>query len=314
MDSFADFTNSDPFGSSPAGVLVGRYYQVNKVVRGTGADPTYASLYGGGLQPRFDRRDYRNGTVQQWNFFLERRFGSNWLLSAGYTASVGAHLPIARMPLNSDQLLPQELLDSWRTGYIARNGRSNPASEQIPNPIQPVSGPLIPFNGNQGRALISQREAAFPYPHFGSMSVQRSVGWSNYHAMILQVNRSFSNGLQINSHYTWSKALDMAQSEAQGNGFAETGSGYLGMDLRTYRNSYKYSYTDVPHRWVLTYVYELPFGVGKRFAPGNPVLSQIVSGWRTAASQASKAGSPYKSPALTRAHSTAGRTGFPVAS
>lgn len=67
--------------------------------------------------------------------------------------------------------------------------------------------------GTRGRALISRREAAFPYPHFGTMSVRRSVGWSNYHAMILQVNRSFSNGLQINSHYTWSKALDMAQSE-----------------------------------------------------------------------------------------------------
>jgi len=157
---------------------------------------------------------------------------------------------------------------------------SNPATEQVPNPIQPVGGPLIPFNGNQGRALVTRAEAVYPYPHFGGMTVQRSIGWSNYHALVVQVNRNFANGLQMNAHYTWSKSLDFAQTEAQGNGYAETGSGYLGMNLRDYRNSYKLAYTDVPHRLLLTYVYELPFGAGKRFSSQNAVAKTLMSGWR----------------------------------
>ncbi|MCI0625335.1 MAG: TonB-dependent receptor [Acidobacteria bacterium] len=281
-DTFiSGFTDNQPFGLNPAGVLIGPYHsaQVNRIVRGTGADPRAPGLYGGGL-PRFDRQNYDNGRVQQWSLFVERKAGPNWLFSAGYAASKGDHLPYARVPLNSTQFLPRALLDSFRAGYVASNGRNNPANTQVPNPFQTAGGPLIPFTGSVGRATMSQLEVNLPYPHFGGMQLQRSIGYSRYHAFQLQVNRRFAQGLLLNAHYTWSKSLDFGLTEAQTNGFGDTGGYDSNIDQLNYRNNYKLSLTDTPHRFVASFVYELPFGPGKAVALANPVLKGILSGWR----------------------------------
>ena len=34
------------------------------------------------------------------------------------------------------------------------------------------------------------------------------------------------------------------------------------------------------HRWVLSYVYDLPFGKGKRISPSSKVADLLVSGWQ----------------------------------
>ncbi len=251
---------------------------MNRVIPPAGSDILNPGLYGGG-EPRFDL-DYKNGTVQQWNLFVEKRLGSDWLVSAGYAASKGDKLPYARVPLNSTQFVPNSLIESFRAGYIADNGRSNPANDQVPNPFQPETGPLIPFKGSLGRRTISRLEAALPYPHFGTVQLQRSIGFSSYHALQLQVNRRFASDLQLNAHYTWSKALDFNLTEAQTNGFADSGGYDSSIDQLNYRNNKKVSLTDLPHRFLISFLYELPFGSGKRFNLNSPVVRGIISGWR----------------------------------
>ena len=278
MASFSSFTTWDHFGATPAGRVVGRYYEVNRVIPPAGSDLLNPGLYGGG-EPRFDL-DYKNGTVQQWNLFVEKRLGSDWLVSVGYAASKGDKLPYARVPLNSTQFVPSSLIESFRAGYIADNGRSNPANDQVPNPFQPETGPLIPFKGSLGRRTISRLEAALPYPHFGTVQLQRSIGFSSYHALQLQVNRRFASDLQFNAHYTWSKALDFNLTEAQTNGFADSGGYDSSIDQLNYRNNKKVSLTDLPHRFLISFLYELPFGSGKRFNLNSPVVRGIISGWR----------------------------------
>jgi hypothetical protein len=281
QDTFAAFTNSNVYGPSPDGRLAGRYYDVNTVVSPTGADAASPRLYGGTPGPRFNRLDYKNGMVQQWNLFLQKQVAGTWLISTGYTASRGTHLPFARLPVNSLQHIPDSLLQSWRSSWIAASGRNNPATEQVPNPLQPSGGPLIPFNGSQGNATMARQDTLMQSPLFGGLQMQQSFGYSNYHALQLQAARQYANGLQFNAHYTWSKSLDMTQTEAQTNGFADTG-GYQGglFDLRNYRNNYKVSLTDIPHRFVASWVYELPFGAGKRWASRNAALRIIAGGWR----------------------------------
>jgi len=139
---------------------------------------------------------------------------------------------------------------------------------------------LIPFKGSLGRRTISRLEAALPYPHFGTLQLQRSIGFSSYHAMQLQVNRRFASDLQLNAHYTWSKALDFNLTEAQTNGFADSGGYDSSIDQLNYGNNKKVSLTDVPHRFLISFLYELPFGAGKRFNLNSPVLRGIISGWR----------------------------------
>ncbi|MCI0623696.1 MAG: TonB-dependent receptor, partial [Acidobacteria bacterium] len=280
-DSFAAGTEPDAFGPRPAGAVVGPFSQVTRVTPVRGADPTNPLLYGN-PSPRFVRGDYLNGRVQQWNLFLERKLGSNWLVAAGYVASKGDHLPYARLPVNSDQFIGQTVLDSWRADYIARNGRGHLGNDQIPSPFQPAGGPLIPFGGTLGRSTLSRRETLLPYPHFGGMQQQTSLGFSNYHALQLQVNRSLASGLLLNAHYTWSKSLGFSQTEVFTNAFGDSGVFVIGeLHRLNLRNNYSLLTTDIPHRLLVSYVYELPFGAGKRFTPQNRVIQALVSGWRT---------------------------------
>jgi hypothetical protein len=115
---------------------------------------------------------------------------------------------------------------------------------------------------------------------------------------VAQVKRQFVNGLLLNAHYTWSKSLDFTETEAIANDFFDTGSlrrdQGSGFDLRNFGNNYGYSINDVPHRLVLSYVYELPFGTGKRFDTGNRVLRALVSGWRTGGIAMFQSGTPYQ--------------------
>jgi hypothetical protein len=97
-------------------------------------------------------------------------------------------------------------------------------------------------------------------------------GWlsSNYHSMQVALNRQFTNGLLLKGAYTWSKAINMADDN-----------GWVGVNWNSpeviYRNRARAGY-DRRHVFQMAYVYELPFGKGKRFAQEGP-LSWIIGGW-----------------------------------
>jgi len=278
-DTFSPGTNSLVYGSHPAGVVVGTYDQTTGIIPAC-TKPNCPGLYGN-PNPRFDTYSYKDGMVQQWNIFVDHRFGKNWLVSAGYSAAKGAHLPFARIPLDSSQFLSPSMLASWQQSYVASNGLNNPATVQVPNPYQPANGALIPFNGNWANATVSLLESLFPYPLFENMTPERSIGFSDYNSLQLNVRRQFSNGLLLMANYTWSKSMDMTQTEAQANGFSDTGSyDETDLDLLNYANNKKLSTTDVPNRLVISAVYELPFGKGKAFPTGNRFVDSAIGGWR----------------------------------
>lgn len=283
MDSFDTYLSENVFGLNPNGVPAGQFNSVgdvNNIIRGTGSDPNPANLYGVSSF-RFPFRDYRNGRTQQFNLFVERHVGNDWLVSAGWTRSKGDHLAFARLPVNHIQQLPESLLAGWREQYIARNGTGHPGTDLVNNPLQPDPNNLIPLQREWGNARVPLLSTLLPYPLFNGVQLQSSRGFSDYHALQLRLNRNFSRGLQLNAHYTWSKSLDATQSEAMTNGFAETG-GYVGsgLDLRNFGENRKLSLTDVPHRFVASYVYELPFGRSRALDPGNAIVAAIASGWR----------------------------------
>jgi hypothetical protein len=283
MDSFDTYLSENVFGANPNGIPAGPFNslnQVNRIIRGTGSDPNPPNIYGVSSF-RFPFRGYRNGRTQQMNLFVERRVGNDWLVSAGWTRSKGDHLAFARLPVNDIQQLPESLLEDWRTTYIARNGTGHPGTDRVPNPLQPDPSNLIPLQRDWGNATVPLVQTLLPYPLFNGVQLQTSRGFSDYHALQVRVQRNLSAGLQLNTHYTWSKSMDATQSEAMTNGFADTG-GYVGagLDLRHFGQNRKLSLTDVPHRFVASYVYELPFGRGKPWNPANSVAAAVVSGWR----------------------------------
>jgi hypothetical protein len=295
--TFSTFTDAAPFGDRPNGQIVGRYYEVNRIVPKAGGDPAAPANYGGGT-PRFDYTNWRSGAVQQWNFFIQRNIGRNWSVNVGYVGTKGDHLPYDAVPANSAQYVDPSILASWRDAYIATNG-SNPASAQIANPFQPDPNNLIPFKGNLGQATLSRLETLYRYPHLSTLVTKEALGFSRYNALQIQANRRFAAGFQLGAHYTWSKSEDVAKTAAQSNqGYDETGGSNLS-NLLDIKQNKKLSLTDVPHRLIITGVYELPFGAGKRFnmhpmhGVGNAV-NAAIGGWRLAGNALLQSGVPIQ--------------------
>jgi outer membrane receptor protein involved in Fe transport len=88
---------------------------------------------------------------------------------------------------------------------------------------------------------------------------------SNYHGMQLKAEKRFSNGFSMLSHYTWSRS------------FHYTGT-YYNIDATQAYGPYDQTRS---HVFLLTGIYELPFGKGKRFLKDAPkVVDAVLGGWQ----------------------------------
>ena len=93
--------------------------------------------------------------------------------------------------------------------------------------------------------------------------------------------------------FTWAKLISDSVVNPLGTGFGDEQANETG-----YQNSYNRRAeraedpTNIPQRFVLSAVYELPFGKGKRFQVSNPVLNTIVDGWQLNSITTATAGLP----------------------
>jgi len=302
---FSIYLNQIPYGTNPSGVPVGTFSDpaISVPVSEPGANRAAPQNYGTGPN-LFQRHNYLDGRVQQWNIFFEKRLPGSWLASIGYSGTHGDRLPVTRFPVVSVGLLPQTLDDCYRAGvncpaqdsdltgkgYI-QTGK-DPASDPVPNPWNPNG--TLPFGGVLAAKTIPRYVRDSRYPMFVGATSSYTFGWSNYDALMLEVKHAYSSGLQLDAHYTWSKALDFTGAEAA---LSEASSG-VGFDsgardLRNLKNNYHLSYSDIPQRFLVTAVYELPFGSGKRFSlDQSRVIRGIVSGWKIGAVELVQSGFP----------------------
>ena len=74
--------------------------------------------------------------------------------------------------------------------------------------------------------------------------------------------------------YTWSKALD------ENSAIRGTGSDFTLKNQRCRSCDYGPAGFNIPHRFVTSVLYALPFGKGKRFLNRGGVVNQVVGGWQ----------------------------------
>jgi hypothetical protein len=286
--AFTPGTQILPYGTNPNGLLVGNFWdpQPTLIIVPPGANSSAPQIYGNG-GAFFNVNSERPGRVQMWNFFLEHQLSRDWFVSAGYSGSHGVHLFQSRYAIQNNQLVPASVLAAWKQTYISTNAGTNPAGLQVQNPLQPATGPLLPFVGALAQRTIPQADLYYPYLPLLSDTVQGDNGFSDYNSLQLRVRRSFSHGFMVDANYTWSKSTDTGYTELQdAQGFANNvgsngGGGANGViDLLNDNNNKKLSYADVPHRVVVTATYELPFGKGGQLELSNRVARAALGQWR----------------------------------
>lgn len=137
--------------------------------------------------------------------------------------------------------------------------------------------------GLAGNFFVANPNAAF-------VNVLANDAMSNYNAMEIELRRRFSNGLQFQADYTWSKAMGDAVDN-QGNNQSDLASH---LTLRNRDADYRRSGQDQTQRFVANGLYDLPFGNGKKFMSGaSPIVDRLVGGFTVGAIVTWATGTPF---------------------
>ncbi len=121
-------------------------------------------------------------------------------------------------------------------------------------------------------------QARRPIPNQGAFGVVHTMGKSTYHALQVKAEKRYSQGLTFLGGYTWAHSIDMAPLSVL---LANTGSsGDSFRNARNFQADRGNSSYDVRHRFVLSWMYDLPWGRGRTFGGDWPgVVDQILGGW-----------------------------------
>jgi hypothetical protein len=118
--------------------------------------------------------------------------------------------------------------------------------------------PLLPGPG----AVNSRR----PNPLFGVIRTINMDEIANYESMSVIFRQRMSHGLMVMANYTWAHTLDVS-TDSNGGGTP--------MNPYWWKSDYGNSNWDIRHRFVATFVYDIPF-----FSAGNPVLRGAFGHWQ----------------------------------
>ena len=205
-----------------------------------------------------------NGTpyVQQWNLNVQRELPGKIISEVAYIGSKGTRLLIGESGLVLSQL-PASFL-SMVTAL----------QDQVPNPFFGViTNPSSPLRF----ATVARNRLLRPFPQYDGVSGFRVPGADSiYNAMTLRVDKRFSGGVSLLGSYTWSKLIDSASTTV----------GFLGQagteqDAYNHKGDRSLSSQDIDQRFVTAFVYDLPFGKGRRFGNNwHPAANWALGGWQ----------------------------------
>jgi hypothetical protein len=150
--------------------------------------------------------------------------------------------------------------------------------EIVPNLVLDVS-----YVGNDAKHLMqtvnlnqpqpntlpaAQVQGILPYPAFSTVLWYQSQGVSSYQALLVRLEKRYSNGLSFITTYGYSKSLDNVtqQAEPQNN-------------YNLIRGQYGPSIFDIRNRFVWSPIYELPFGKGGRYVTDG-LAGKILGGFQ----------------------------------
>jgi hypothetical protein len=104
------------------------------------------------------------------------------------------------------------------------------------------------------------------------------MGSSNYHGLLVTVDKNISNGLRSEFNYTWSHSIDNTSLSANNNALY-TGTGYI-CDILRPRACRADSDFDVRQEITANFTYDLPFGRGREFLGSSPRwVDETIGGW-----------------------------------
>ena len=228
----------------------------------------------------------RPADIQTWNLDIQRQVMSNLMVSVAYVGSKGTHLPA----LN---IIPNQVNPSFLSlGSELTMPASCLAANTCPKSV--AAGVKLPYAGFTGNI----NQALRPFPQYGNFNQEDNsftpdrTGNSTYHAMQLQVDKRFAQGLSFLVSYTVSKNITDADSAGPGvSGFIGTSS-FIGENSYNRNAEKAVSQLDTPQSLVASFFYELPLGHGKRYMNSGGATDRVLGGWSVSGILSYHSGTP----------------------
>lgn len=174
--------------------------------------------------------------------------------------------------------------------YVGSKGTKLLTARDINQPRPSVLPPGLPF-------------VPRPVPQFDEINMIESRANSNYRSLQARLQQRLSNGLALLASYSWSRSIDDAS-----NFFPSAGDPNYPQNSYDFRAERGRSNFDVRHRFSASYIYDLPFGKGRKYLSNSGGWSTLLNGWQTAGIVTAQTGRPF-TVALIREFDNSG-TGF----
>ena len=200
----------------------------------------------------------QNPDSKFWSFSIGRELG-DFVAEVGYTGS--------------------------RTGHGINQIHANPSI------LTPAQAALVASTRNAG--AIPGVQARRLYPQFGSRTlIPAYVGpagndveaRSEYNGVYVSVNKRLSHNIQFGAAYTYSKF--MSNNDGSLGETGTDGSNQRPQSFFNYEAEWSRSQFDVPHRFVVNYMYEVP-------GPKSGALKRLLGGWQVSGITAFQSGRPF---------------------
>jgi hypothetical protein len=117
------------------------------------------------------------------------------------------------------------------------------------------------------------------YPNWFELYTTFNHGKANYKALEIEATHRMAKGLYYDANYTLAKNQANNQGDNPAGFAGEVNYGYPVADRYNLASDYGNEEGTRRHRFLLTGVYQLPFGEGRMFLPKKSILSSIVGGW-----------------------------------
>ena len=194
---------------------------------------------------------YTSGYVQMFSLDFQKQLPFGFVLDTHYWGNLGTHVATSK---NLNQLPNQ---------YLSLGSKLTTTT--VPNPFYGV----LANQSAPGQKTITLRQSLLPYPQYvgdgGVVQVYEPAGKTNYNAGTVQVTKRFSKALSLNAAYTYAKSMDN-----------------LGVPLDSYNRAGEYALSDqdATHQAIVSFLGQLPFGRGRRFAHDmNRLMETALGGW-----------------------------------
>ena len=210
----------------------------------------------------------RLGYNQSWNLNVQRELPFGLLADVGYVGTKASALEANALGL-LNQLPPSALALGSTLSNTVTSQAAIPAAAQ-------AMGARYPYGSTGQSVAIWQTLLPFPQLYGGATAGgwNAPLGFSNYNALQVQLNKRFSHGLSWIANYTFSKAISNV-SNLYYNG---TGNPMVASNLALQKAISSY---DQPQVVKVGVNYDLPFGRGKSFGHDmNRWLDVAVGGWK----------------------------------